>query len=298
MPGTHNTILIDHSVYLDKSNSIRCWKTLLVLFAKEALASLCLDASEVSLPTTNPLPWLTVFAFSLLAWIPTLQQAWKMFALATPLFGTMGLAFWPFLWFWTVMTVAMMFPALAPTVVTRYSREQWAGSARAFFQLIIFLSGYLLIWTAFGIPTFILAELGTQCVLSAPALGIGMGVALLVAIGLYQMTPLERRALAHCNPSLCCTPSQTPASPWLFQLREGLLHGLYCLGCCGGLMLVMVVVGLMNLPWMLLLTLVIFLEKAWRQGTRLSFFVGFSLLIFAVLALAEPALLAGLFRPL
>ncbi len=70
-----------------------------------------------------------------------------------------------------------------------------------------------------------------------------------------------------------------------------------CLGCCGGLMLVMVVVGLMNLPWMVLLTVVIFVEKTWRQGARLSFFVGFRLLVFAVLALAVPALLAGLYQP-
>jgi predicted metal-binding membrane protein len=63
-------------------------------------------------------------------------------------------------------------------------------------------------------------------------------------------------------------------------------------------MLVMIAVGLMSFPWMFLLTLVIFLEKIWRQGVRFSFFVGFGLLVFAVLALAEPALLSGVVRPL
>jgi predicted metal-binding membrane protein len=63
-------------------------------------------------------------------------------------------------------------------------------------------------------------------------------------------------------------------------------------------MLVMVAVGVMNLPWMLLLTALIFLEKTWRYGERLSFFIGFGLLIFATFVLAEPALLAGLSRPL
>lgn len=56
-------------------------------------------------------------------------------------------------------------------------------------------------------------------------------------------------------------------------------------------MLVMEVVGLMNLPWMLLLSIIIFLEKTWNQGACFSFFVGFGLLIFAALALAEPVLL-------
>lgn len=150
---------------------------------------------------------------------------------------------------------------------------------------------------AFWRTDLFLARLGEQLVLHAPALGIGLGIGLLVAIGLYQMTPLERRCLAQCHPSLCCDLMQPSASTTFSRLREGLTHGGVCLGCCGGLMLVMVVVGLMNLPWMVLLTVVIFVEKTWRQGARLSFFVGFSLLVFAVLALAVPALLAGLYQP-
>lgn len=57
-------------------------------------------------------------------------------------------------------------------------------------------------------------------------------------------------------------------------------------------MLVMVVVGLMNLPWMVLLTMIIFLEKTWHYGDRLSFLVGIGLILFAMLAFIDPTLLS------
>jgi predicted metal-binding membrane protein len=249
-------------------------------------------------PARPFLPWLTVFVLAILAWIPTLQQALGMLALSAPLFGTMGLAFGPFVWFWALMMTAMMFPALAPVVVVRYHHaEQRTGHWSAFSQMVVFLLGYLFTWTLFGIPTFFLAQLGEQLVFHAPRLGIALGIGLLVAIGLYQMTPLETRALAQCHPSHCDALMPLSARPPFSSLKEGMRHGGICLNCCGGLMLVMVVVGLMNLPWMLLLTVVIFLEKTWRHGARLSFFVGFGLLVFAALALAVPALLAGLYQP-
>ncbi len=59
-------------------------------------------------------------------------------------------------------------------------------------------------------------------------------------------------------------------------------------------MLVMVVVGLMNLPWMILFTILIFLEKTWPYGHRLSFFIGIGLILFALLAFIDPTVLSGL----
>jgi len=59
-------------------------------------------------------------------------------------------------------------------------------------------------------------------------------------------------------------------------------------------MLVMVAVGLMNLPWMILLTILIFLEKTWQYGHRLSFFIGIGLILFALLAFIDPTVLSGL----
>lgn len=244
------------------------------------------------------LPWLIVFTCAILAWIPILQQALPMLSSATPMFGSMGLTLGPFLWFWTLMMIAMMFPALAPTLGARYQPIRWQmGIASAFLHTLLFLSGYLAIWTLFGIPVFLLAQLGEQWMLFAPPWGLALGLGILLLAGVYQMTPLEKRFLRHCNPSCCEALRHSSARPLSAQWREGLAHGIFCVACCGCLMLVMVAVGLMNLPWMVLLTIVIFLEKTWDQGVRLSFFVGFSLLIFTMLAFAEPALLVGLYRP-
>jgi predicted metal-binding membrane protein len=239
--------------------------------------------------------WTVTLMLALLAWIPTLSQTFTML----PVPGTMGLSLAPFLLFWTVMMVAMMFPALAPMMSYRYTLlcEQTSRSV-VWRQMVFFLLGYLLLWSLFGLPVFLLAQLGEQIALRSSETGFGLGVALLVAIGLYQMTPLEKRYLAHCHPVPgCCSLEKLSANSFLAAMGEGLNHGLSCLGCCGALMLVMVVVGVMNLPWMLLITLLVFLEKVWQHGERLSFFVGFGLLIFAALALAEPALLPGFYHP-
>jgi predicted metal-binding membrane protein len=254
---------------------------------------------NISSLTRNPLSWMIMLTLTVLAWIPILQQTWGMLSTSAPQFGTMGLSLGPFLLFWTCMMAAMMFPALTPSVSVRYELlRQRTGRSQAIWQVLAFLPGYLLIWTLFGVPVFFLAWLGGQLVRDAPAVGIGLGIGLLVAVGLYQMTPLEKRYIMSCNPGLCCPAKPPSAGTFLAPVRDGLLHGMSCLGCCGGLMLVMVPVGLVNLLWMVLLTVLIFLEKTWQYGDRLGFFIGFGLLIFAALAVGEPALLPGLSRPL
>jgi predicted metal-binding membrane protein len=207
----------------------------------------------------------------------------------------MGMAPGPFLWCWTLMMAAMMWPSLIPLVAARYQHMQVVrGLWSTLLAIFIFAGGYLSIWSLLGLPAFGLAWLAGWLALNAPVGGQVMGLGCLLLAGIYQMTPLASQALVRCHPSHCCTPppSRALANAW----RDGLAHGMACLTCCGGLMLVMVAVGLMNIPWMALLTLLIFLEKTWTQGTqgsRLSFFIGFWLLIFAVMACAEPSLLGG-----
>jgi predicted metal-binding membrane protein len=78
------------------------------------------------------------------------------------------------------------------------------------------------------------------------------------------------------------------------DLRVGVVHGLYCVGCCWGLMLVLVAVGVMNVAAMAALAVVIFLEKLWRRGSGLSSVVGAAFLGIAALAPIYPWLLPGL----
>jgi predicted metal-binding membrane protein len=101
--------------------------------------------------------------------------------------------------------------------------------------------------------------------------------ATLIAAGLYQFTSLKRICLSHCR-----SPFAFVAQHWrdgrLGALRMGLRHGAYCLGCCWALFAMLAATGMMSLAWMLLLTLVVFAEKALPQGRRTSAVVGGALI--------------------
>jgi predicted metal-binding membrane protein len=245
-----------------------------------------------------PFAWTITFLFAGLAWIVTYQQLFAMHFL--PMYGTMGLSLGPFLLFWTIMMAAMMLPALAPMVSIRYEllKQQSLSLLSHSIHLGMFLLGYLFVWCCFGLPVFFLALLSNHLVLHASWLAIGMGITLFVFAGIYQMTPFKRRYLTHCNPSLGChmCVTQEPAAHSLFSnLKAGVLHSISCLGCCANLMLVLIAVGLMNLSWMVLITLVIFVEKVWHNGYRLNSLIGMALIVYGMLSFIDPTLLSGLY---
>jgi predicted metal-binding membrane protein len=250
---------------------------------------------------SSPFAWILTFLFAGLAWILTYQQLFEMHFL--PMYGTMGMPLGPFLFFWTIMMAAMMFPALSPAVSIQYTRPPRSGVACSAFlawlvplRLLLFLLGYLFVWCCFGLPVFCLGLFCNQLVLHANAQSVGLGIMLFVFAGIYQMTPLQRRCLAHCNPSLCEHLTQDPSARSLFSdLKAGVLHGIPCLGCCGNLMIVLIAVGLMNLFWMVLITLVIFIEKVWYDGYRLSSLIGMALIVYGVFSYINPTLLSGLY---
>ncbi|MBV9228021.1 MAG: DUF2182 domain-containing protein, partial [Chloroflexi bacterium] len=81
----------------------------------------------------------------------------------------------------------------------------------------------------------------------------------------------------------------------LRDMRAGLFHGGYCVGCCWGLMLVLIAVGVMNLAWMVGLAVVVFLEKTWRYGKALRIAIGLTFLGLALLVPWHPELLPGFY---
>jgi predicted metal-binding membrane protein len=256
------------------------------------------DIFKLPLLARNPMAWSLTLLLALLAWIATLQQTLSM--LPMQMYGTMGMPFGPFLFFWTVMMAAMMLPALAPTTSVRFEllQQQSSSTIVSMTRISAFIAGYLVMWCLFGIPIFWLSLLSQQLVQHEPFVSLGLGIMLFLAVGFYQLTPLKKSYLTHCNPGLCChTAMSTSLSvgSMFGDIKEGLRHSLSCLGCCGGLMLILVAVGLMNLTWMILVTVLIFLEKAWHQGHRLSFFVGMALIFYGILAAADPSLLPGLY---
>lgn len=193
---------------------------------------------------------------------------------------------------WLAMTSAMMLPTIAPIVlahqsVVRQRGEGWPVTA-------VFVSGYLLIWTLIGLvplATFIGLQMVPVGSHSSHWLGMLAGGILVVA-GLYQFTPLKSTCLRACRSPLGFILSHDFSRGAIGAIRAGMSHGAYCLGCCWALMSVLVVVGTMNIGWMVTLSFVFFLEKNWRHGPLIDRFVGF------VIALAGAAIVvdSGLLR--
>jgi predicted metal-binding membrane protein len=207
----------------------------------------------------------------------------------------MGLALPRFLALWVLMMVAMMLPSVAPVAVlwTRAISGVSTGPGRVL-RMSLFLSGYLLAWAACGAAAFA-ALAGSERLLSvSPTAAKWLGVAIFAAAGAYQFTPWKDWCLHRCR---------TPVGAFMYYLgfkgrsrdvRVGLHHGATCVGCCWGLMLLLIAVGVMNVTVMAALAVVIFIEKLWRHGKPFSQAVGLALVATGVLAIWFPWLLPGL----
>jgi predicted metal-binding membrane protein len=235
--------------------------------------------------------WLALTALAALAWAVTISQARGIGA--GP--GTMGMALPLFLAMWVVMMAAMMFPSVAPVAIlwAKVIRGKAEGAQRVA-RLTQFVGGYMIAWAAYGLIAFA-ALIGTQKLVDVSPRGAKwLGVGIFAVGGLYQLTPLKDACLRHCrSPMMAMFHYANFKGAWR-DLRVGVHHGLYCVGCCWGLMLVLVAVGVMNVAAMAGLAAVIFLEKLWRRGPLLSRAVGVVFLGIAALAPFYPWLLPGL----
>ncbi|NXY93727.1 DUF2182 domain-containing protein [Streptomyces sp. BR123] len=233
-------------------------------------------------------------ALALLAWALVLDQARGMGVAP----GTMGMDLPLFLLLWVIMMIAMMFPSVAPVAVTwaRSIGRASAGAARAA-RLTQFVCGYLLAWTAFGLLTYGILALAGTAVEDHPDAGRWIGAGAFLLAGLQQIGPLKDVCLQHCRSPLAHLVRYAGFHPWARDLRVGLHHGLYCVGCCWGLMIVLIPLGVMNVLAMAALAVVVFVEKLWRLGPLFSLAVGAVFLALAALAPFHPWLLPGLEPP-
>jgi predicted metal-binding membrane protein len=210
--------------------------------------------------------------------------------------GTMGLGLAGFLAAWTLMMAAMMLPALSPltTLYLRSIRSTPSAPIRAA-RTAALVVGYLAAWAVFGVAAFAVALLTAQLATAAADVASWVGAGVLVAAGIYQLTPLKDFCLRHCRSPVAFLLHVSGYKGRLRDLRVGLYHGLYCIGCCWGLMVVLIAAGVMNLAWMAAIAVTVLLEKSWSHGRALSRIVGVALIIFAFFALGSPALLPGLY---
>lgn len=199
--------------------------------------------------------------------------------------GALGSAFV----MWTVMMAIMMLPSALPmvrAVAASNRRAVAAGAAET--PSTVFVLGYLLAWAGFSALATTLQALLRSLALLTSALSVSnprLGGAILVLAGAWQFTPLKSGCLTRCR---------SPLSFLLMHWRDGtrgalvmgVRHGLFCVGCCWALMLVLFVVGVMNLWWVAAIAAVIALEKLALGGQWLPRIMGVGLMLWGALLLA------------
>ena len=207
---------------------------------------------------------------------------------------TMGLRAPLFLAIWVTMMVAMMFPTAAPMILTFHKVQ--AGKRQrgeAFVSTWIFVAAYLLVWGLSGVAAYfgaLAAEAIAARAALSPTTAARVGGIVLVAAGLYQLTPLKDLCLSKCR-----TPVTFIMTSWCDgaagALRMGLLHGAYCLGCCWLLFVILFPLGLMNIAAMAVITLVIFTEKTLPWGRAAARATAAALVVYGVVVIATPQFL-------
>jgi predicted metal-binding membrane protein len=190
----------------------------------------------------------------------TMDMPWK----AADVWFTFGM--------WTVMMVGMMLPAVAPMMLLVAGMNRGRERHRSPHVVVPFSAGYLLVWTVFSAGAAVAQWALHQAAFLSPAMTVSgerLSGALLIAAGVYQLTPLKGACLTHCR-----SPLGFLLSHWqdgaVGGLRMGVTHGIYCLGCCWALMCVLFVVGVMNLVWVAVLTIVVIVEKMGPAGAFIA----------------------------
>jgi predicted metal-binding membrane protein len=235
--------------------------------------------------------WSLLIGLAALAWLLTVRQARGMDIEA----GTMGLALPLFLVLWVIMMAAMMLPSVAPVAVTwaKAIGRQSSGWTRVS-RTAQFIAGYLLAWAALGVLAYGGLALTGKLVGSYPGSGRWIGAAAFVLAGLYELGPLKYVCLRHCRDPMTHLMQYANFRPFARDMRVGVHHGMYCVGCCWALMVVLIPLGVMNVAAMAGLAAVIFVEKLWRLGPVFSRVVGVVLIGLGVLSLFTDWLLPGL----
>ena len=204
-------------------------------------------------------------------------------AICRPLFGqpvpAQGVALIALMW--GAMTLAMMLPTAGPMILT-YAQiaDTAARKGERIVSPLVLAAGYLVMWFAYAVVATLAQVAFTQLALldtgmrSASTLFSG---AIFIGAGVYQFTPLKHACLNQCQrPFPFFFANWQTTAKGVFRL--GVQQGLYCLGCCWAMMLVMFAVGVMNVVWMAGLGIVMTLEKI-GSSRRFSHAVGVVLIL-------------------
>jgi predicted metal-binding membrane protein len=171
---------------------------------------------------------------------------------------------------WAVMMTAMMLPSASPLVLLYGAAVRRTAADTSPRRIYALAAGYLALWALFSLAATIIQRVLASLLLLSPmmeAASSRMTAALLVVAGVYQMTPAKHACLRACQ-----SPLGFLMSHWRDGLsgafRMGLEHGMYCVGCCWALMLLLFAGGVMNLAVIAALTAFVALEKFVALGRR------------------------------
>jgi len=225
---------------------------------------------------------------AVLAWVLTL--GWIRVEEMGAMPGTMGMSLLSFTVMWGLMMAAMMLPSVAPFLLTYQATIVEHRAIR----LTALAAGYLAAWTAVGVVAYFVADWFGTLAADEPEIAQGVAVGTFAVVGVYQLTPLKFRCLSHCRSPLGHLMHSLGFRGRLRDVKAGVHHGWFCLGCCWALMLLMIAFGVMNVGAMVLLAVLIAIEKVWRHGEGFARAVGVACLVYAVAILFEPGLAPGL----
>lgn len=189
---------------------------------------------------------------------------------------------------WWAMMIAMMLPSATPVVLlfAAMNRKR-KESGNPYVPTVVFASAYLLVWAGFSIAA-VAAQWGLETTaLISPMLvsaSVVLGGGLLLAAGIYQLTPFKQACLNHCR-----SPLQFIFTSWRGgasgAFRMGIEHGAYCVGCCWFLMGLLFFGGVMNLYWIAGLAVFVLLEKTIPVGHWIGYLVGIGLIAWGIIVL-------------
>jgi predicted metal-binding membrane protein len=189
---------------------------------------------------------------------------------------------------WGAMTLAMMLPSAAPMIMT-YAEiaDTAAHKGERIVSPFVLASGYTIVWLGFACIATVVQIMVTRAALLDASMASASGLfsgAIFIAAGIYQFSALKHACLNRCRhpfPFFFTNWTTTPAGVF----RLGVKQGLYCLGCCWAMMLVMFAVGVMNVIWMAGIGIVMATEKM-LTGRRFTHAVGTVLVIAGVVMVA------------
>jgi len=239
----------------------------------------------------------SLLAVTLLAWVYLVRMAAEM-GMPTSVGDAVAMAhlrpwdvgdFLLTLWMWVVMMVAMMLPSAAPMILifARVGRKA-SEEGHPFATTGSFTAGYLAAWAIFSLGATTLQWALDRAALLSPMMVAAspiLGGALLIAAGVYQLSPVKDACLKHCR-----SPVHFITQRWRRgtggALRMGLEHGLFCVGCCWALMGLLFFGGVMNFVWIVGIAFFVLIEKVLPRGASAGRLTGGILVLLGLLVIA------------